>query len=122
MAASTVQLPCPTSHCRMSRPFEPLPRLSAALGGPTLWVKRDDATGSRGNKVRKLEYLMADAAAQGADMVVTVGATQSNHCRQTAAAAKVGMRCELARTPLPEWPPPTTRAATSNSTASSGRL
>jgi len=109
MAASA--RPAPVPHIALSHvptPLEPLQRLSAALGGPTLWVKRDDATGLAvgGNKVRKLEYLMADAAAQGADMVVTVGATQSNHCRQTAAAAaKVGMRCELLlEHRFPEWP------------------
>ncbi|MEM9521831.1 MAG: D-cysteine desulfhydrase family protein [Actinomycetota bacterium] len=89
-------------------PLERLPRLSEELGGPRLWMKRDDATGLAigGNKVRKLEYLMADAVEQGADIVVTVGATQSNHCRQTAAAAaKVGLRCELLlEHRFPDWP------------------
>ena len=88
-------------------PLEPLPRLSAELGGPTVWVKRDDATGLAigGNKVRKLEYLLADAVAEEADIVVTVGATQSNHCRQTAAAAaRVGLRCELLlEHRFPDW-------------------
>ena len=65
-----------------------LPRLSAALKGPQLWIKRDDQTGLAfgGNKTRKLEYLLADARAQGAEMLITRGARQSNHCRQTAAA------------------------------------
>ena len=70
-------------------PLEPMDRLSELLGGPRLWVKRDDCTGlaSGGNKTRKLEYLMADAQANGADTIITQGATQSNHARQTAAAA-----------------------------------
>lgn len=75
-------------------PFEPLPALSTYLGGPNIYVKRDDCTGlaGGGNKTRKLEYLMADAAAKGADVIVTVGATQSNHVRQSvAAAAKLGL-------------------------------
>ena len=79
-------------------PLEPMDRLSEMLGGPRLWVKRDDCTGlsSGGNKTRKLEYLMADAERQGADTIVTQGATQSNHARQTAAAAaKMGMACHI---------------------------
>jgi L-cysteate sulfo-lyase len=79
-------------------PLEHLPRLSRALGGPELWIKRDDCTGlaSGGNKTRKLEFLLAQALAQGADVVLTQGATQSNHARQTAAgAAKLGLGCHL---------------------------
>jgi L-cysteate sulfo-lyase len=79
-------------------PLEPLRRLSEVLGGPDLWIKRDDCTGlaTGGNKTRKLEYLMADALAQGADTVITQGATQSNHARQTAAiAARLGLQCHL---------------------------
>ncbi|MFC6686426.1 D-cysteate sulfo-lyase [Jhaorihella thermophila] len=79
-------------------PLEPLPRLSEALGGPEIWIKRDDCTGlsTGGNKTRKLEFLMAEAQKQGADIVLTQGATQSNHCRQTAAAAaRLGMDCHL---------------------------
>ncbi len=79
-------------------PLEPLEVLSKHLGGPRLWIKRDDCTGlsTGGNKTRKLEYLMADARAQGADTVITQGATQSNHARQTAAAAaKLGMACHI---------------------------
>jgi L-cysteate sulfo-lyase len=79
-------------------PLERLDRLSAALDGPEIWIKRDDCTGlsTGGNKTRKLEFLMAEAQAQGADMVMTQGATQSNHARQTAAfAAKLGMDCHI---------------------------
>lgn len=79
-------------------PLEPMDRLSAKLGGPRIWVKRDDCTGlsSGGNKTRKLEYLMADAQKKGADTIITQGATQSNHARQTAAAsAKLGMECHI---------------------------
>ncbi|MDX1734081.1 MAG: D-cysteine desulfhydrase family protein [Halioglobus sp.] len=78
-------------------PLQPLERLGAELGGPTLWIKRDDCTGLAlgGNKVRKLEYLLGEARAEGVDTLVTVGAVQSNHVRQTAAAAAVaGMQCE----------------------------
>ena len=79
-------------------PLEKLDRLSRELGGPELWIKRDDCTGlsTGGNKTRKLEFLMAEAQAQGADTVITQGATQSNHARQTAAfAAKLGMACHI---------------------------
>ena len=70
-------------------PLEPLLRLTAQLGGPELWIKRDDQTGlaTGGNKSRKLEFLVADAQAQDADTLITGGAAQSNHARQTAAAA-----------------------------------
>jgi L-cysteate sulfo-lyase len=86
------------SLAHLPTPVEELPRLSRELGGPRLWVKRDDQTGLAmgGNKTRKLEFLMADALAQGADVVVTAGASQSNHCRQTAAAAaRLGLACTL---------------------------
>lgn len=79
-------------------PIEPLPALSDRLGGPSIFVKRDDLLGltSGGNKTRKLEFLMAEALAQGADTVITTGAVQSNHCRLTlAAAVKEGLRCRL---------------------------
>ncbi|MDG2522910.1 D-cysteine desulfhydrase [Caulobacter segnis] len=79
-------------------PLEAMPRLSAALGGPNLFIKRDDLTGlaSGGNKTRKLEFLVAEALAKGCDTLVTVGAVQSNHCRLTlAAAAKEGLKCRL---------------------------
>ncbi|NVK98231.1 D-cysteine desulfhydrase [Ruegeria pomeroyi] len=79
-------------------PLEPLDRLSEALGGPRIWVKRDDCTGlsSGGNKTRKLEFLMASACEAGADTIITQGAIQSNHARQTAAAAaRLGLHCHL---------------------------
>ncbi|XTZ37977.1 D-cysteine desulfhydrase [Salmonella enterica] len=75
-------------------PLEPLENLTALLGGPKLWIKRDDATGlaSGGNKTRKLEFLLADALVKKADVIITQGATQSNHVRQTiAGAAKLGL-------------------------------
>ena len=79
-------------------PLEFMPRLTEKLGGPDIYVKRDDCTGlaGGGNKTRKLEFLIADAVKQGAETIITQGAVQSNHARQTAAAAaKLGMRCEL---------------------------
>lgn len=78
--------------------LEPLERLSTALGGPDIWIKRDDCTGisTGGNKSRKLEFLMAEALAEGAELVITQGATQSNHARQTAAAAaRLGLACHI---------------------------
>ncbi|MDZ4364032.1 D-cysteine desulfhydrase [Brevundimonas sp.] len=78
-------------------PLEPLPRLSEALG-IDLWIKRDDCTGlaGGGNKTRKLEFLLGDALEQGADTLVTQGAVQSNHVRQTAAAAAAhGLKCDI---------------------------
>ena len=86
----------PLAH--LPTPLEPLPKLSKALGGPQIWVKRDDCTGlaTGGNKTRKLEFSMAAAIEAGADTIVTVGALQSNHVRQTAAAScKLGLRCEV---------------------------
>jgi L-cysteate sulfo-lyase len=86
------------SLARLPTPIEPLPRLSAHLGRPKLYVKRDDLTGLGlgGNKLRKLEFLLGEARADGADTVLTVGAMQSNHARQTAAAcARLGFDCEL---------------------------
>jgi L-cysteate sulfo-lyase len=82
--------------CHQPTPLEFMPRMSESLGGPRLWIKRDDCTGlaTGGNKTRKLEFLIADAIEKGADMVVTQGAVQSNHVRQTAAAAcKFGLDC-----------------------------
>jgi len=79
-------------------PIEKLARLSEALGGPTLYMKRDDLLGlaGGGNKTRKLEFLVADALAHGADTLITCGAVQSNHCRLTlAAAVKEGLKCRL---------------------------
>ncbi len=82
----------------MNTPLELLPRLTEALDGPEVWIKRDDCTGlsTGGNKTRKLEFLMADAISKDADIVLTQGATQSNHARQTAAAAaKLGIKCHI---------------------------
>ena len=79
-------------------PLEPLHNLSNALGGPTIYIKRDDCTGlgTGGNKTRKLEFLIADAMDKKADVIITQGAVQSNHARQTVAAAtKMGMACEI---------------------------
>jgi L-cysteate sulfo-lyase len=79
-------------------PLEPMPALSKELGGPNLWIKRDDCTGlaGGGNKTRKLEFLLADALDKNVDTIITQGATQSNHARQTAAiAAKLGLACHL---------------------------
>ena len=79
-------------------PIDYLPRLSRKLAGPELAIKRDDQTGLAfgGNKTRKLEYLLGDALTKKADMVLSTGAAQSNHCRQTAAAAaRVGLDCTL---------------------------
>lgn len=78
--------------------LEHMPRLSKHLGGPEIYVKRDDCTGlaTGGNKTRKLEFVMAEALEHKSDTIVTVGAVQSNHVRQTAAAAcKLGLRCEV---------------------------
>src|SRR5438874_1684227 len=83
---------------QLPTPIEELKSLSRELGGPQLLIKRDDQTGLAlgGNKTRKLEFLVGQALEQGADTLVTAGAAQSNHCRQTAAAAaRAGLRCEL---------------------------
>jgi len=94
----------PVRFAHLPTPLEPLPRLTEALsreasgGGPELWIKRDDCTGlaGGGNKTRKLEYLLGDALANDADTLVTQGAVQSNHVRQTAAAAaRFGLACEV---------------------------
>ena len=79
-------------------PNHRIKNFSRELGGPQLWIKRDDLTGLEGggNKTRKLEYLVGDALAKGADMLVTIGAIQSNHTRQTAAAAaRHNLKCSL---------------------------
>ncbi len=84
--------------CHSPTPLEPLKRLSDFLMGPEIWIKRDDCTGlaTWGNKTRKLEFLVGDAIKKGANILVTQGAVQSNHARQTAAAAaKFGMKCHI---------------------------
>lgn len=86
------------SLCHQPTPIEEMPRLTAHLNGPKLFIKRDDCTGlaTGGNKTRKLEFLMGDALRENADMVVTQGAVQSNHVRQTAAAAcRLGLDCHV---------------------------
>jgi D-cysteine desulfhydrase family pyridoxal phosphate-dependent enzyme len=86
------------NFAHLPTPIEELPRLSKALGGPRLLIKRDDQTGLAfgGNKTRKLEFLVAEALEQGARMLISGGALQSNHCRQTAAAAaRFGLECIL---------------------------
>lgn len=83
---------------QLPTPMQLLERVSDELGGPRIWVKRDDLTGSvlTGNKVRKLEYLIADAKRQAADVLITCGGEQSNHCRATAlAAAQTGLKAHL---------------------------
>ena len=83
---------------RLPTPLQPLDRLSAELGGPRIWVKRDDLTesGACGNKIRKLEFVIAEALAQGCDTLVTCGGLQSNHCRATALlGARLGLAVEL---------------------------
>ena len=90
-------------------PLHPLDRLTTALGGPRLWIKRDDCTGlaTGGNKTRKLEFLMGDALAQRADTIITYGAVQSNHARQTAAAcARLGLACHLVLSRRVAWQHP----------------
>jgi L-cysteate sulfo-lyase len=82
-------------------PIQPLPKLSQLFGGVNIYVKRDDLTGlgGGGNKLRKLEFLVGEALAMGADTIITVGARQSNHARLTAAAAaRLGLQCELVLT------------------------
>jgi D-cysteine desulfhydrase family pyridoxal phosphate-dependent enzyme len=81
-----------------STPLEELAGLSAYLGGPRIFIKRDDCTtiGGGGNKIRKLDFLVADAIARKADTLITIGGVQSNHCRQTAAvAARFGLKCRV---------------------------
>src|SRR5256885_14383434 len=94
-------------------PCEPMKRLTAHLGGPRLWVKREDATGLGfgGNKLRKLDYVLHEALSSGADTIVSGGVVQSNSQRQVAAvAAKLGLACHLSvyhgrpRTPSPACP------------------
>ncbi|MEV4938435.1 1-aminocyclopropane-1-carboxylate deaminase [Streptomyces zaomyceticus] len=89
-------------------PVHPLERLTHHLGGATLWAKREDCNSGvayGGNKTRKLEYLVADALAQGCDTLVSIGGVQSNHTRQVAAvAARAGLRCVLVQESWVDWP------------------
>src|SRR5690348_5731637 len=89
-------------------PVHPLERLTAELGGASLWAKREDCNSGvayGGNKTRKLEYLVADALAQGCDTLVSIGGVQSNHTRQVAAvAARAGLKCVLVQESWVDWP------------------
>ena len=89
-------------------PVHPLERLTAHLGGAQLWAKREDCNSGiafGGNKTRKLEYLVADALAQGCDTLVSIGGVQSNHTRQVAGvAARAGLRCVLVQESWVDWP------------------
>ncbi len=94
----TPQTPPRVTLARLPTPLEPLDNLHRAIGGPRIWVKRDDLTEgpAGGNKLRKLEYSIGTALETGADVLITAGAKQSNHCRQTAfAAARLGLDCHL---------------------------
>ncbi|MBE2222166.1 MAG: D-cysteine desulfhydrase family protein [Anaerolineae bacterium] len=94
----TPKYPEKISFAHLPTPLEEMQRLGKHLGGPRLFIKRDDQTGlaTGGNKTRKLEYLVADALAHGCDHLITTGGVQSNHCRQTAAAAAhMGLGCSL---------------------------
>lgn len=98
---ATVHTPARRRFAHLPTIIEDLPRLSSVLGGPRILVKRDDQTGLAfgGNKTRKLEFLVAEALEQGADLLISAGAIQSNHCRQTAAAAaRHGLGCTLVLT------------------------
>jgi len=97
----TPKYPDRVAIAHLPTPLEEMTRLSKHLSGPRLLIKRDDQTGlaTGGNKTRKLEFLVADALAQGCDYLITTGSPQSNHCRQTAAAAaKFGLGCSLVLT------------------------
>jgi D-cysteine desulfhydrase family pyridoxal phosphate-dependent enzyme len=100
--------PSRLNFAHLPTPIEALPRLTEALGGPRLLIKRDDQTGLAfgGNKTRKLEFLVAEARDQGAKTLISGGALQSNHCRQTAAAAaRFGFKCMLVLTgEMPQFP------------------
>src|SRR5205085_1026326 len=89
-------------------PIHRLERLTEHLGGAQLWAKRDDVNSGLaygGNKTRKLEYLVADALAQGCDSLVSIGGVQSNHTRQVAAAAaRTGLKCVLVQESWVDWP------------------
>ncbi len=89
-------------------PIHPLDRLTAHLGGATIWAKREDCNSGLafgGNKTRKLEYLVPDALAQGATHLVSIGGVQSNHTRQVAAvAAKLGLKARLVQESWVDWP------------------
>ncbi|MFQ5629921.1 MAG: D-cysteine desulfhydrase family protein [bacterium] len=93
-----IKLPPKLNFAVLPTPIQYLPKISEAFGGPDIYIKRDDLTGIglTGNKIRKLEFLFAEAKARSADIVITCGGAQSNHARATAiAAAKAGLQCHL---------------------------
>ncbi|MGB5751103.1 MAG: D-cysteine desulfhydrase family protein [Desulfobacterales bacterium] len=108
MNTCSLSFPPQINLARLPTPVQSLQRIGEKLGAD-LYVKRDDLTGAAlsGNKVRKLEFVLADALAQKADTIITCGGAQSNHCRATAiAAAMLGLNCRLLlRTPDPSRPP-----------------
>jgi len=94
----STELPPRLHLAQLPTPFHPLRRISRELGGPTIWIKRDDLTGAvlSGNKVRKLEFVVAQAQEEGCDTLITCGGVQSNHCRATAfVGAQLGLQVEL---------------------------
>jgi len=109
MTTCSLSFPPQINLASLPTPMQPLRRLSEKFG-VELYIKRDDLTGAAlsGNKIRKLEFVLADALGQKADTVITCGGAQSNHCRATAiAAAMLGLKCRLLlRTPDPSNPPP----------------
>ena len=109
MTTCSLSFPPQIDLARLPTPMQPMRRLSEKFG-VELYIKRDDLTGAAlsGNKIRKLEFVLADALAQKSDIVITCGGAHSNHCRATAiAAARLGLQCRLLlRTPDPSNPPP----------------
>lgn len=92
------QTPPRISLARLPTPLQPLDRISERVGGPRIWIKRDDLTDTvgSGNKLRKLEFVAGQALREGAEVLVTAGGPQSNHCRATAlVASRLGLRCHL---------------------------
>lgn len=105
MSTASVAFPESLSLAQTPTPLQPLDRLSAQLGGPRIWIKRDDLTGSHlsGNKIRKLEFVLAEARKQGCDTLITCGGLQSNHCRATALlGAQLGLSVQLILRGMPE--------------------
>lgn len=96
--SQSLKLPERLSLAQLPTPLQPLHRLRHEIGGPLIWLKRDDLTGTAlsGNKVRKLEFIVAKAIHEGYGALITCGGTQSNHCRATAlVAAQFGLKCHL---------------------------
>ncbi|MFA5494947.1 MAG: D-cysteine desulfhydrase family protein [Porticoccaceae bacterium] len=98
MSTEPLVFPERLALARTATPLQPLDRFSARLGGPRIWVKRDDLTecAASGNKIRKLEFVLARARSEGCDTLITSGGVQSNHCRATALlGARLGMQVHL---------------------------